>query len=353
MNPSPLRTVLDSLDVQNYEADLATHFGASYAVAVSSGTAALHTALAIADVGPGDEVLVPAASVIMSVAPIHYVGARPVFVDCDDTGADFDYDDLAAKTGPASRALLPVYLWGRAGDPDRLQRFATEHDLVVIEDACQAHGTRIRGRQVGTHGAIGCFSTHANKILATGEGGFLLTDQPRLAALARAFRSHWQTPPFGEEPLSRIGHNYRLAAPLAALASSRLAGFEQALAQRRAQAQTLDDLLSGIPGLIPVRPRADEDWNRYAPMHRIALPRPRAFLQHLAAHGVPNSVGTFGLMANDQRPVFASIAGARCTNAARVLDSTLAVVLTEHDDNKRLRQYARTIAGEAARWSIA
>jgi dTDP-4-amino-4,6-dideoxygalactose transaminase len=340
-------------DIEAYEAQLARHFGTAHAVAVSSGTAALHTALAISGIGPGNEVLVPAASVIMSVAPILYVGARPVFVDCDATGADFDYDDLAAKTGPATRAVLPVYLWGRAGDPARLQQFADAHDLTVIEDACQAHGTRIHGQQAGTHGAIGCFSTQANKILTSGEGGFLLTADARLAALARAFRSHWQTPPAGEEPLSRVGHNYRLAAPLAALASTRLASIDHALARRRAQACLLDDLLAEVAGLAPVPVREGEDWNRYASLHRVTLPQPRAFLQHLATQGVPNSVGTFGLMANDQRAIFTTGQTPRCATAAAVLDSTLAVVLTDHDDDNRVRRYARAIAGEAARWAIA
>jgi perosamine synthetase len=336
--------------VEVYEAELAQRFGTGHAVAVASGTAAVHTALAVTGIGPGDEVLVPAVSVVMSIAPVLYVGARPVFVDSDPTGTDFDYDDLAAKTGPAARVVLPVYLWGRAGDPVRLSEFAAANQLIVIEDACQAHGTRIHDRQLGTHGAVGCFSTHASKILTSGEGGFLLTDDARIADLARAFPSHWQTPPPDQTPLSHLGHNYRLAAPLADLARTHLAGFDQKLDRRRAQSRLLSSLLATAPGLHPVRSRHGEDWNGCAAVLRVALLRPRAFLRHLATCGVPNSVGTFGLAAGDQQPIFAGDTPATCRIAATVLDSTLAVVLTEHDDDDRLHEYANTIAREAHQW---
>jgi perosamine synthetase len=121
-----LRRLLDAMpaaaataNVDQLEAELASTFGASHAVAVSSGTAALHCALAALRIGPGDEVLVPAVSVVMSAAPVLYTGARPVFVDCDETGADFDYDDLGAKLTARTRAIMPVYMWGRAADPGR------------------------------------------------------------------------------------------------------------------------------------------------------------------------------------------------------------------------------------------
>ncbi len=350
---SPTDTPPQPTVVQMYETALAHHFGAAHAVAVASGTAALHTALAVNGIGPGDEVLVPAVSVVMSVVPILYVGARLVFVDCDPTGTDFDHDDLADKTSSATRAVLPVYLWGRAGDASRLLEFAATHRLTVIEDACQAHGTRIHGLQLGTLGAVGCFSTHASKILTSYEGGFLLTNDPQLAAAARAFRSHWQTPPPGQAPLSHLGHNYRLAPPLAALAHTNLADFQQKLARRRAQSRLLCSLLADVPGLRSVGARDGEDWNGYAALLRVDLAQPRAFLTHLAAQGVPNSVGTFGLTGNDQRALFVGDTPATCHTAATVLDSTLAVVLTEQDDDDRLHQYAHTIVREVRQWASA
>lgn len=143
--------------VSRYETELTRCFGVPNAVAVASGTAALHCALASCGIGPGDEVLVPAVSVVMSVAPVCYLGAQPVFVDCGPSGADFSYEDLAAKVTTRTKAVVPVYLWGRAGDPARLADFAAEHGLQMIEDACQAHGTLVRGRLAGTFGTSAAF----------------------------------------------------------------------------------------------------------------------------------------------------------------------------------------------------
>ena len=204
--------------VAKLERELADRFDVAAAVVVSSGTAALHTALAALGIGPGDEVLVPALSVVMSAAPIVYTGARPVFVDCIPDGWDLDYADLEAKASHATRAVMPVHLWGRLTDRDRLRRFATKRGLHIVEDACQAQGSSIGGRAAGTLGTVGCFSLKDGKIMWSSEGGYLLTNDPDLAGRSRAFRSHWQTPPPGQPPMAQLGHNYRLAEPLAVLA---------------------------------------------------------------------------------------------------------------------------------------
>ena len=109
---------------------------------------------------------------VMSAAPILHLGARAVCVDCDAAGTDFDYDDLARKLSERAAAVLPVHLWGRAGDTTRLRRFATDHGLAIVADACQALDRTIDGAQVGIEAAIGCFSTHELKLLSTGEAGF-------------------------------------------------------------------------------------------------------------------------------------------------------------------------------------
>jgi dTDP-4-amino-4,6-dideoxygalactose transaminase len=335
--------------VSQYENELARHFGVAHAVAVASGTAALHCALTACGVGPGDEVLVPALSVVMSAAPVIYAGARPVFADCDPSGTGFSYDDLAAKVTGRTRAIIPVYMWGRAGDPARLAAFAAARGLKVIEDACQAHGTRAGGRLAGTHGDLGCFSTKDGKLLWSGEGGFILTGDPGLAGHCRAVRSHWQTPPAGEAPLSRLGFNYRLAEPLAAIARANLARFDELLARRRHQTRLLSALLAGVPGISVLN--GDQDWNGYAPLARLSLPRPREFCEHLAALGVASSVGTYHLTACDQRPMFAAYSRLPCPAAASFIESLLAVVVTDHDDDERIHRYADTITQEAARWA--
>ncbi|GAA0546827.1 hypothetical protein GCM10010172_30670 [Paractinoplanes ferrugineus] len=343
--PDPTATTY----VNDLEDGLANQFGARHAIVVSSGTAALHTALVVAGIGPGDEVLVPALSVIMSIAPIIHAGACPVFVDCNPDGTDFDYTDLTAKTSLATKAVLPVHLWGRTGDPARLGRWADEHQLLVIEDACQAQGSHTDGRFAGTHGAIGCFSMKDGKLLWCGEGGYLLTDDDAYAAAARSYRSHGLPPPPDGFP-PRVAHNYRLAEPLALIAGHNLTRFDDFLNRRQRQAARLGKLLADTPGLhLPAAP-SGQRWNGYSFLATVTLPQTRAFCEHLANLGVPNSVGSFRLVPADRRHELAAWAGPGCRNATAVIDRTLAVILTDRDDEHRLNGYAQIIDREARAW---
>ncbi|MGH3669822.1 MAG: DegT/DnrJ/EryC1/StrS family aminotransferase [Pseudonocardiaceae bacterium] len=338
-------------EVTAYERELGEYLGVEHVVAVSSGTAALQTALNALSVGPGDEVLVAALSVVMSAAPILHLGARPVCVDCTPAGTDFDYDDLARKLSGRTAAVLPVYLWGRAGDTARLRRFADDHGLAVVADACQALGTTVNGAQAGVDATIACFSTHELKLLPTGEGGFLATGDNGLAERARAYRSHWLTPPRGQRPLSRLGHNFRLAEPLAAIGRRELARFDTLIAQRIGQTALLLDLLTEVPQLRPAGMPDRQRWNHYAPLLHLRLDRTRQFSEHLAKRGVPNSTGSFHLIPLDQRPPFSGDTLPTCASAAEFLDGILAVVLTRVDDEAQIRHYAKTITREATRWA--
>lgn len=145
-------------------------------------------------IGPGDEVLVPALAVIMSIVPVLYLGATPVFVDSAPGQIDFDYADLVRKITPRTRAILPVYLWGTACMMPQLMEIAAQHGFPVVEDACQAHGSTWDGKAPGTWGKAGCFSMRDGTLIATGEGGFLLTNDRQVAAFCRAFRTHWSAP---------------------------------------------------------------------------------------------------------------------------------------------------------------
>ncbi|WP_017545487.1 DegT/DnrJ/EryC1/StrS family aminotransferase [Nocardiopsis prasina] len=337
--------------VTELEGELASVLGADHVVAVSSGTAALHAALSALGVGPGDEVLVPALSVVMTVAPLAALGARPVFVDSDAADLDLDYDDAARKVTSRTRAVLPVHLWGRMGDPAALTAFASAHGLAVVEDAAQAIGTVRDHRRAGTVGTVGCFSMKDGKVVWSGEGGFLVTRDPGIAEHARASRSHWQPPPKGQAPQSRLATNTRLAAPLAAIARANLDLLDALVERRRAQTHRLLHALEGTPGLRPLVPSPDEEWNAYAPLLRLDLPRPRAFAEHLAARGVPNSTGSFRLVPCDTRPMFTDQPGAPCRGAAEILDHTLAVIVTESDTEPVLDHHADVIAREAAAWT--
>jgi perosamine synthetase len=332
------------------EDDLAEAFGVPHAVAVASGTAALHAALSACGIGPGDEVLVPALTVVMTVAPLAALGAVPVFVDSDPATLDLDYDDAARKVTSRTRAIIPVHLWGRMGDPAALAAFASSRGLAVVEDAAQAAGTARDGQRAGTAGTAGCFSMKDGKILWSGEGGFLLTARREVAEHAAAFRSHWQPAPPGQAPLSRLATNSRLAAPLAAIALANLRRFRCLVELRRAQTRHLLDALEQAPGLAALPPAAGEEWNGFAPLLHIGLPGPRAFAEHLALRGVPNSAGSFRLVPCDTRPMFTS-RGRPCRGAAQILDHTLAVILTERETEAALDRYAAIITREATAWA--
>ncbi|MET9952780.1 aminotransferase class I/II-fold pyridoxal phosphate-dependent enzyme [Streptomyces sp. NPDC006339] len=333
-----------------FEQDLTERFTSRHAVAVSSGTTALHAALSAVGVGPGDEVLVPALTVVMTAAPLAQLGATPVFVDSGPDTLDLDYDDAAAKVTARTKAIVPVHLWGRMGDPVGLRSFAAQHGLAVVEDAAQAAGSSRGGVPAGAVGDAGCFSMKDGKILWSGEGGYVLTDGSALAAHVRAFRGHWLTPPPGGRSQERLAVNGRLAEPLAALAQANLRRFPVLLERRRAQTGYLLQALAGVRGLTPLTPAKDEAWNHYAPLLRISLPEPRAFAEHLARQRVPSSTGAFRLVPCDTRPMFAASDRTPCRGAAQILDRTLALVLTERDDEAVLDHYATVLAREAAAW---
>jgi perosamine synthetase len=336
--------------VGELEHDLAEAFGVPHAVAVASGTAALHAAFSACGLRPGDEVLVPALSVVMTVAPLVALGVTPVFVDSDPATLDVDYDDAARKVTQRTRAILPVHLWGRMGDPAALTAFASDHGLMNVEDAAQAAGTTRDGHPAGTIGDVGCFSMKDGKILWSGEGGFLLTARPDLAEYVAAFRSHWQPAPPGQDPPSRLATNCRLAAPLAAIARANVHRLQTLIALRREQTRYLMHAVQQASGLTALQPADGEQWNGFSPLLHINLPRPRAFTEHLARQGIPNSTGSFRLIPCDSRPMFAQY-GPPCPGAAQILDHTLAVSLTQRDTEDTLDRYAAVITREASTWA--
>jgi perosamine synthetase len=333
------------------QTELTAAAGIRYAVAVSSGTAALHAALAGHGIGPGDEVLLPAVSVIMSLAAITATGARPVLVDAAPGGDPIDLDDLTAKITSRSRVVLPVHFAGRLGDMAGLLRVTSEQGLAVIEDACQAQGSRYHGRLAGTLGLAGCFSLKDGKLASCGEGGYLLTSDPGLAGRAGAFRNHG-TPP-GAAPAARtqLGLNYRLAEPLAAIARASLATLDAAVTERRRQTGLLTRLTGEMDGLKPVPVPASEQPNGYAALWRISLDDPRRFCAHLAACGVPNSTGSFGFRALSADPACRSLHLAPCPRAEELTSRLLAVPVTARTTDEQIAAMAATIARETRRWA--
>ena len=195
-------------EVAAFEKEFAQYCDSSDAIAVNSGTSALHLALLAAGVGPGDEVITVPHTFVATVAAILYCRATPVLVDVDPSTLTMNPDQLQAAITEKTKVILPVHIYGQAANMDAICEIAKQHSLRVIEDAAQAHGARYKGRAVGSIGDLGCFSFYPSKNLgANGEGGAVTTSDPELAARVRALRD-WGQVEKGTHDLP--GYNYRM-----------------------------------------------------------------------------------------------------------------------------------------------
>lgn len=267
--------VLDALDtgwvssagkyIREFEETFAHFLGVRHAVTTTSGTAALHLALASLDIGPGDEVIVPDFTMIASAYAVLYTGARPVFIDCDPEIFTLDPSLLADKITPRTKAIMPVHLYGHAADMDPILSLAGERNIAVIEDAAEAHGATYKGRLCGTMGTVNAFSFYGNKIITTGEGGMVVTDDDEVAARVRSLKdlSHSPAKRFVHE---HVGFNYRMTNLQAALGLGQMAHIGDFLRTKKWMAERYAQELAGIPGLrLPVtRPWAGNVYWMYA-----------------------------------------------------------------------------------------
>jgi dTDP-4-amino-4,6-dideoxygalactose transaminase len=234
-------------EVESFEARFAAYCGTRYAVALNSGTSALHLALLAEGIGPGDEVITTPMTFVATVAAILYVGATPVFVDIDPESWTIDVDRIPAALTARTRAIVPVHLHGLMADMAPLLAIAREHGLAVIEDAAQAHGAEYRGQRAGSLGGAGCFSFYPGKNLgACGEGGALVTDDPKLATTVRILRDWGQTAKYHHQ---LKGYNYRMDGLQGAVLGVKLAHLEAWTEARRRNAAIYHRLLqpSGLP----------------------------------------------------------------------------------------------------------
>lgn len=232
--------------VSEYEVALASYFGVRHAIAVSSGTAALHASLAEV-IQPGDEVLLPVIGVPMTATAILQAGGVPVFYDCSPNSFIPDNASLKKYSTSKTTALITVPMWGYPGVDTETVEFANREGMTLIEDTAQALGTKRLGRFEGTNGHVGCFSTHEFKLMSTGEGGFILTDHDNLHQKIRQFtRIGFSMNPMGFG--HRSGLNYKLSALQASLGISQLSVLEAKIAARAIKsAQWRDELHIGAP----------------------------------------------------------------------------------------------------------
>jgi len=247
--------------VEEFEEAFAGFIGTKYAIAVNSGTAALHIALLAQGIGEGDEVITSPFTFIATANSILFTGAKPVFADIEEDSFNIAPDSIVEKITPRTRAIMPVHLYGQPCDMKKIMGIADEHKLAVIEDACQAHGAEYEGKKVGSFGT-GCFSFYPTKNITTGEGGMITTNDKDIAQKARMIRSHGQRERYFHEIL---GYNYRMtdiAAAIGLCQLGKLVGFNN---KRIGNAEFLTGRLSGIKGLIPphVRPNAKHVFHQY------------------------------------------------------------------------------------------
>jgi dTDP-4-amino-4,6-dideoxygalactose transaminase len=236
-------------EVAGFERDFAAYCGTKHAIAVNTGTSALHLSLLAAGVGPGDEVITVPFTFVASVSAICYTGARPVFVDIDRRSFTMNVDQIEQAITPRTKAILPVHLYGQMADMDRIMEIANRHGLVVIEDACQAHGAEYRGRRAGSIGAMGCFSFYPGKNLgAYGEGGAVVTNDAAAEKKIRMLRDWGQ-----EKRYHHVlkGFNYRMEGFQGAILKVKLRHLESWTEARRARARDYDALLVGAPVEAP------------------------------------------------------------------------------------------------------
>src|SRR5947209_2365651 len=195
-------------EVEKFERSFAEFCGVKHCVALNSGTSALHLALVAAGIGPGDEVITTSNTFIATVEAIHYTGAKTVFADIDPATANIDPLEIEKAITKQTRAIIPVHLYGRPADMDAISEIAARHNLLVIEDACQAHGAKYNGKRVGGFGHAAAFSFYPPKNLgAYGEGGALTTNDEEVAKLARSLRTHGESTRYFHK---YIGYNYRM-----------------------------------------------------------------------------------------------------------------------------------------------
>jgi perosamine synthetase len=299
--------VLDALDsgwvssigkyIDEFEEKFAGYCGTKYALAVSNGTTGLHLALATLDLKAGDEVIIPDLTFVATANAVAYTGATPVLADIEADTLCLDAASVKSRITPRTKAIMPVHLYGHPADMDALTEIAEAHGLAVIEDAAEAHGAEYKGRRVGGLGQCGVFSFYGNKVITTGEGGMLTTDDQAFYLRARRLRDHAMSPDkryFHEER----GFNYRITNLQAALGVAQLERIDEFLDRR---VEIMDWYIAEIATTDQIRLNRVKNWAKSA-FWMICLevdgfdePRRDAFMHQLRARGI------------DSRPYFCTM----------------------------------------------
>lgn len=272
-------------NVSAFEQEAADYLKAHHAISVASGTDALHLALVAASIGPGDEVITSPFTFIATAEAIHYVGARPIFVDIDNQTFNIDPDLIEQAITPATKAILPVHLFGQAADMDRITDLCRRHRLTLIEDCAQSFGALWRGQMTGTFGKLGCFSFFPSKNLgAAGDGGLIITDDDQIAERLKALRNHGSRQYAHHD---EIGFNSRLDELQAAILRIKLKHIAEFNAGRHRVALEYNRLLAHLPLVVPYEdPSGVHVYHQYT----ILCPRRDEIKKALERAGIASAI---------------------------------------------------------------
>ncbi|TFG03078.1 MAG: DegT/DnrJ/EryC1/StrS family aminotransferase [Promethearchaeota archaeon] len=245
---SQMLTLLAGEVVKNFEREFANYIGVKHAIGVNSGTAALHIAIAALEIGPGDEIIVPPFTFIATASSILQNNAIPIFADIDNKSYMLDPDSVKKKITDRTKAIIPVHLSGITADMDPLLDIAEDNNLYIIEDACQAHGAKYKGKKVGSIGDLGTFSFYPSKNMTTGEGGMITTNNSKLAEQCRLIRHHGEPSWY---VYNRLGWNYRMTEIQGAIGRIQLKKLDGYVKIRNKNAQYLTDKVKDFKGIDP------------------------------------------------------------------------------------------------------
>ncbi len=245
---SQMLTMLAGNVVKTFEKEFADYFGVKHAIATNSGTAALHISVASLNIGPGDEVIVPPFTFIATASAVLHHNAIPIFADIDNKTYNLDPNSVKEKITDRTKAIIPVHLAGISADMDPIMKIAKERNLYVIEDACQSHGAKYKGKLVGTIGDLGCFSFYPSKNMTTGEGGMVVTNSDKLAEQCRLLRHHGEPSWYNYD---RLGWNYRMDEIQGAIGIVQLKKLAKYVKIRNDNAKYLTNAVNGIKGIDP------------------------------------------------------------------------------------------------------
>ena len=281
--------------VASLEEHVASYLSIKHAIAVSSGTAALHLSLIALGIGPGDEVIVPAYTFPATANVVQLTGAKPIFVDVDLETYNISVDQIKKSITPKTKAIIPVHLFGNPADMDPIMEVAMKHNIWVIEDAAGALGAEYKGRKCGTIGHIGCFSFHPRKIITTGEGGMVVTNDDELANKIRLLRNHGRQVLENKIDFILPGFNYRMNELEAALALVQIREIEVIINQRQRLANLYKIALANIPNidLQQTLPNCKSVWQAF--VIRLKNREAHSIIKKLQEANIEANIGTFAL----------------------------------------------------------